>query len=165
MTMESVTEMLAGACRRLAAPPARWPVIVAAAALSGCQALAGPPTPAHAAETLDDLVEVVESSGSPPGLPPREAPAAPPMPAPSMTLPTPTTLPTTKQTTPPTPSTTPPTTTPPTRDELARLLEEGEAAYRARRIDASLATFQRVVSLDPNQAAAWLRVGNLHHLR
>src|SRR5690606_2042333 len=29
----------------------------------------------------------------------------------------------------------------------------------------SLATFQRVVSLDPNQAAAWLRVGNLHHLR
>ncbi|HRA79129.1 MAG TPA: hypothetical protein PK956_10010, partial [Burkholderiaceae bacterium] len=55
--------------------------------------------------------------------------------------------------------------TPPTRDELARLLDEGETAYRARRIDASLAAFQRVVSIDPAQSAAWLRVGNLHQMR
>jgi len=163
--MGSVTDMPAGARRRFAVPPARWSVIVAAAALSGCQALAGPPTPAHTAETPDDLVDVVEPPGRQPDSPPREPPAAPPMPAPPMTLPTPTTLPTMKQTTPPTPSTSSPTTTPPTRVELARLLEEGEAAYRERRIDASLAAFQRVVSLDPAQATAWLRLGNLHQLR
>lgn len=50
-------------------------------------------------------------------------------------------------------------------DELARLLGEGEAAYRARRYDEALAAFQRVVSIDSAQAQAWLRLGNLHHRR
>lgn len=54
---------------------------------------------------------------------------------------------------------------PSTPDELARLLEEGELAYRARHVDAALAAFQRVVSLDPARLAAWLRLGNLHQLR
>lgn len=52
-----------------------------------------------------------------------------------------------------------------TRDDLARLLRDGEAAYRARRSDEALAAFQRVVELDPAHAPAWLRVGNLHHQR
>lgn len=50
-------------------------------------------------------------------------------------------------------------------DALARLLEEGEAAYRARRHDEALAVFQRVVAIDPAQTQAWLRLGNLHHRR
>jgi hypothetical protein len=50
-------------------------------------------------------------------------------------------------------------------DELARLFDEGEAAYRVRRYDEALAAFQRVVSLDPAQTQAWLRLGNLHHRR
>jgi uncharacterized membrane protein (UPF0127 family) len=48
---------------------------------------------------------------------------------------------------------------------LSQLLDEGEAAYRARRGDEALAAFQRVVTLDPGQAQAWLRLGNLHQQR
>ncbi len=52
-----------------------------------------------------------------------------------------------------------------TRADLSRLLAEGEAAYRARRADEALAAFQRVVTLDPGHALAWLRIGNLHQQR
>ncbi len=55
--------------------------------------------------------------------------------------------------------------TPTTRADLPRLLEEGETAYRARRSDEAMAAFQRVVSLQPGHALAWLRIGNLHHQR
>ncbi len=48
---------------------------------------------------------------------------------------------------------------------LQRLLEAGEAAYRARRRDEALAAFERAVALDPRQALAWLRIGNLHQMR
>lgn len=51
------------------------------------------------------------------------------------------------------------------RADLARLLDEGEAAYRSRRSDAALAAFERVVALDPDNALAWLRIGNLHQQR
>lgn len=49
--------------------------------------------------------------------------------------------------------------------DLARLLGDGEAAYRARRNDAALAAFERVVALDADHALAWLRIGNLHQQR
>ena len=49
--------------------------------------------------------------------------------------------------------------------ELSDLLDQGEAAYRARRGDEALAAFQRVVALDPGHAQAWLRLGNLHQQR
>lgn len=49
--------------------------------------------------------------------------------------------------------------------DLARLLEEGEAAYRGRRREAALVAFQRAVTIAPDQAFAWLRLGNLHHQR
>ena len=52
-----------------------------------------------------------------------------------------------------------------TRADLAGLLNEGEAAYRARRNDAALAAFEKVVALDADQALAWLRIGNLHQQR
>lgn len=52
-----------------------------------------------------------------------------------------------------------------TRADLAGLLSEGEAAYRARRNDAALAAFEKVVALDADQALAWLRIGNLHQQR
>ena len=52
-----------------------------------------------------------------------------------------------------------------TRADLAALLNEGEAAYRARRNDAALAAFEKVVALDADQALAWLRIGNLHQQR
>jgi len=52
-----------------------------------------------------------------------------------------------------------------TSGDLARLLGEGEAAYRARRSDAALAAFERVVALDADHALAWLRIGNLHQQR
>ena len=164
--MGLVTELSGGAGRRLAAPLACGSVIAMAATLSGCHALAGPSAPAYVAESAYgpsayDPMGVVESSGrqpnsttqaaSPPTTPTTAAaPTAPPAPAvpAAPTTPTPTTP-----------------VTPPTRDELARLLDEGETAYRARRIDASLAAFQRVVSIDPAQSAAWLRVGNLHQMR
>lgn len=51
------------------------------------------------------------------------------------------------------------------RVDLPRLLDEGEAAYRARRNDAALAAFERVVALDADHALAWLRIGNLHQQR
>mgnify|MGYP001140231352 CR=1 FL=1 len=51
------------------------------------------------------------------------------------------------------------------RGDLARLLGEGEAAYRARSNDAALAAFERVVALDPDHALSWLRIGNLHQQR
>ena len=51
------------------------------------------------------------------------------------------------------------------RADLARLLGEGEAAYRARSNDAALAAFERVVALDPDHALSWLRIGNLHQQR
>ena len=164
--MGLVTELSGGAGRRLAAPLACGSVIAMAATLSGCHALAGPSAPAYVAESAYDPMGVVESSGrqpnsttqaaSPPTTPTTAAaPTAPPAPA----MPAAPTTPTPTPTTPTTP------VTPPTRDELARLLEDGETAYRARRIDASLAAFQRVVSIDPAQSAAWLRVGNQHQMR
>lgn len=52
----------------------------------------------------------------------------------------------------------------PERD-VAGLLADGEAAYRARRHDEALAAFQRVVEIDDGQALAWLRIGNLHQQR
>lgn len=51
------------------------------------------------------------------------------------------------------------------RADLARLLAEGEAAYRARRSDAALAAFEQVVAMEPDHALAWLRLGNLHQQR
>jgi len=51
------------------------------------------------------------------------------------------------------------------RADLARLLDEGEVAYRNRRSDAALAAFERVVALDSDHALAWLRIGNLHQQR
>ncbi len=51
------------------------------------------------------------------------------------------------------------------RPDLARLLAEGEAAYRSRRSDAALAAFEQVVAMEPDHALAWLRVGNLHQQR
>lgn len=49
--------------------------------------------------------------------------------------------------------------------DVARWLGEGETAYRARRSDAALAAFERVVALDADHALAWLRIGNLHQQR
>lgn len=51
------------------------------------------------------------------------------------------------------------------RADLARLLAEGEAAYRARRSDAALAAFEQIVAMEPDHALAWLRLGNLHQQR
>lgn len=51
------------------------------------------------------------------------------------------------------------------RADLPRLLDQGEAAYRARRAEEALAAFHRVVTIEPNHALAWLRIGNLHQQR
>lgn len=50
-------------------------------------------------------------------------------------------------------------------EDAATWLEQGEAAYLARRDDEAIAMFERVVEVQPERAHAWLRLGNLHHRR
>jgi hypothetical protein len=45
---------------------------------------------------------------------------------------------------------------------LLRLRREADAAYRARNFGEAQAAFERLVALDPDDAQAWLRLGNLH---
>lgn len=49
--------------------------------------------------------------------------------------------------------------------DVAALQSQAEDAYRARRFDEALALYERVVELQPANAHAWLRVGNVHHQR
>jgi len=116
--------------------------MAAAPMLGGCQTLASPPTHSVASGTPEEFADLFDRADRPDRA--ERAERVDPSgtrqekPAPGST---------------------------PSRDELARLLEEGETAYRARNADAALAAFQRVVSLDPAQAQAWLRLGNLHQQR
>lgn len=45
---------------------------------------------------------------------------------------------------------------------IERVLAEGESEYRARRIAQALESFRQVAEIDPSNALAWLRIGNLH---
>lgn len=47
-------------------------------------------------------------------------------------------------------------------ETLARAFAEGESAYRARRFDEARAAYATLVEIDPSNAHAWLRLGNLH---
>jgi tetratricopeptide (TPR) repeat protein len=50
-------------------------------------------------------------------------------------------------------------------ETLARLLDDAESAYRARRWPQAMDAFKAVTAFDPDNARAWLRIGNLHHRR
>lgn len=52
-----------------------------------------------------------------------------------------------------------------TASEIASQHSQAEEAYRARRFDESLALYERVVEVQPANAHAWLRLGNVHHQR
>lgn len=119
--------------------------MAAAPVLGGCQTLASPPPHSAASGTPEALVDLFDRADRP-GRPERsDRPERSESSGSRQDRPEPGST--------------------PSRDELARLLDEGEAAYRARNADAALAAFERVVSLDPAQAPAWLRLGNLHHQR
>lgn len=47
-------------------------------------------------------------------------------------------------------------------ETLARVFAEGESAYRARRLEEARAAFATLVEIEPTNAHAWLRLGNLH---
>ncbi|MCD6671545.1 MAG: tetratricopeptide repeat protein [Burkholderiaceae bacterium] len=54
---------------------------------------------------------------------------------------------------------------PPSPSELAALQTQAEDAYRARRFDEAVAGYERLLALQPSNAQAWLRLGNVHHQR
>ncbi len=45
------------------------------------------------------------------------------------------------------------------------LLARAEGSYRERRFDEALVLYDRLLSLQPSNAHAWLRLGNIHHRR
>lgn len=47
----------------------------------------------------------------------------------------------------------------------ASLQSQAEEAYRARRFDEAVARYDRLLALQPSNAHAWLRLGNVHHRR
>ncbi|MDT3680070.1 MAG: tetratricopeptide repeat protein [Burkholderiaceae bacterium] len=49
--------------------------------------------------------------------------------------------------------------------ELAALQLQAEDAYRARRFDEAVTRYERLLALQPSNAQAWLRLGNVHHRR
>lgn len=49
--------------------------------------------------------------------------------------------------------------------DLASLQAQAEDAYRARRFDAAVSQYERLVALQPSNAHVWLRLGNVHHHR
>ena len=49
--------------------------------------------------------------------------------------------------------------------ELAALQSQAEDAYRARRFDEAVIGYERLLALQPSNAQAWLRLGNVHHRR
>ncbi|MCD6680890.1 MAG: tetratricopeptide repeat protein [Burkholderiaceae bacterium] len=49
--------------------------------------------------------------------------------------------------------------------ELAALQSQAEDAYRARRFDEAVIRYERLLALQPSNAQAWLRLGNVHHRR
>lgn len=49
--------------------------------------------------------------------------------------------------------------------DLASLQAQAEDAYRARRFDEAVSQYERLVALQPSNAHAWLRLGNVHHQR
>lgn len=53
----------------------------------------------------------------------------------------------------------------PSPSELAALQSQAEDAYRARRSDEAVAGYERLLALQPSNAQAWLRLGNVHHQR
>ncbi|MCL4746485.1 MAG: tetratricopeptide repeat protein, partial [Burkholderiaceae bacterium] len=52
-----------------------------------------------------------------------------------------------------------------TSDPSAGVLDEAESLYRAGRWPAAMDAFQGIVAADPDNAHAWLRIGNLHQRR
>ena len=49
--------------------------------------------------------------------------------------------------------------------ELAALQSQAEEAYRTRRFDEAVIRYERLLALQPSNAQAWLRLGNVHHRR
>jgi len=49
--------------------------------------------------------------------------------------------------------------------ELSALQSQAEEAYRARRFDEAVMRYERLLALQPSNAQAWLRLGNVHHRR
>ncbi|MCL4183610.1 MAG: tetratricopeptide repeat protein [Burkholderiaceae bacterium] len=156
--------------RRLLPPPAAVVAMASAATIGACAAAASP-LAASTSYRPDDVVDTFDAAA--PGAAPNPGAAQPPAVAPAAAPEvTPGVTPdaaagtaggTAAGTAPGVPANA--LSGPVSPDELARLLDEGETAYRARRHDEALAAFQRVVSLDPAQTQAWLRLGNLHHRR
>jgi hypothetical protein len=50
-------------------------------------------------------------------------------------------------------------------ETIARMLDEAEAAYRARRWTQAMDAFKAVTAFDADNPQAWLRIGNLHQRR
>jgi len=53
----------------------------------------------------------------------------------------------------------------PTPETVARQFDEAERAYRAQQWSRAMDAFKAIVARVPNHRQAWLRIGNLHHLR